>query len=240
MVDKTRPLKIEDDTDGTQNNFGPTEMNPTEDYASVKGIALENEDTTLIDKAGDGQIQFTDAVNSVKKVSDLLDAKQEVFDNSTNGFVSTTTQDAIEEARGDTGILGRTFLIIFENNGNTGNKWLTHAAGESTDTLPYVTPFDIDVYGISMTNKTTNQDVDIEFYKNGTAPGDLIYTLQVRLGVGERDAYKTMGNGGLFSLVIGDSISVFVSKVGGDTLASPEVDVFCRVSSNSTGSSGAL
>lgn len=99
MVDKVKTLKLEDSTSGTEFNFTPTETDPAEDYLAAKGIALENEDATLIDKAGDGQIQFTDAVNATKKVSDLLDAEQEVFDPTGTDLVSTLTGPAIRELR---------------------------------------------------------------------------------------------------------------------------------------------
>lgn len=59
MVDKVKVLKIEDATNGTEINFGPTESDPTEDYAAVKGIAFENSDNTLI--YGDsGKMTFKD------------------------------------------------------------------------------------------------------------------------------------------------------------------------------------
>jgi hypothetical protein len=162
------------------------------------------------------------------------------FDNDTNGFVSDNVQDAIEEARGDEEVLGRTFLAEFSNGGNTGNKWLFHTStSESSDTLPLHMPFDVDIYGISMENRSMEKDVDIEFYLNGTAPGNLTYTLQVRLGATAEDAYiTTLTN--LFTMSVADTLSVFIRKVGGDTLSSPIVGVFFRVNSNVVGSSGVL
>ena len=100
MVDKVKPLKIEDTTDGTELDMAPTEANPSEDYLASKGLALENLDTLLID-ADSGEIQFTDTVSGTKKVSDLLDAEQEDFDPQTSGLTSTKTGPAIRELAAD-------------------------------------------------------------------------------------------------------------------------------------------
>jgi hypothetical protein len=62
MVDKIKPLKIENSsTGGTEIDPFPRESNPTSDYAAFKGIAFENSDTRLIDLDGSGNLQFLDA-----------------------------------------------------------------------------------------------------------------------------------------------------------------------------------
>lgn len=60
MVDKVRPLKIENPANGGDElDFMPTEMRPDEDFAAVKGIAFENSDNTTIE--GDsGVMKFKD------------------------------------------------------------------------------------------------------------------------------------------------------------------------------------
>ena len=51
MVDKIKPLKLESSsTGGTENDWGPTEADPLEDYAGIKGIAFENDDNFRIEK----------------------------------------------------------------------------------------------------------------------------------------------------------------------------------------------
>lgn len=52
MVDKVKPLGVEDSTSGTQLVPVPTEMNPLQDYAAVKGIAFESLDGFLHEKIG--------------------------------------------------------------------------------------------------------------------------------------------------------------------------------------------
>lgn len=99
-VDKVKSLKIENPaTGGTNTDPYPTEVNPSQDYLATKGIAFENLDTVLVDKtSGTGEIQFTDLVEtSPKTVRQLRTASQNIFDNSTNGFVNTNVQSAIQE-----------------------------------------------------------------------------------------------------------------------------------------------
>lgn len=53
MVDKVRPIKIENTTDGSQDDAGEyTELNPAEDYLAAKGIAFENSNDYLFEKLG--------------------------------------------------------------------------------------------------------------------------------------------------------------------------------------------
>ena len=53
MVDKVKPLKIENPANGgTQTDPFPRESNPNEDFLAVKGIAFENLDTFLLEKLG--------------------------------------------------------------------------------------------------------------------------------------------------------------------------------------------
>lgn len=53
MVDKIKPLKIESIVGGgDENNLFPTEADPSEDFASLKGVAFEGSDSFLIEKVG--------------------------------------------------------------------------------------------------------------------------------------------------------------------------------------------
>lgn len=53
MVDKVRPLKLENSSlGGTENNLFPTDTDPTEDYLACKGVAFENNDSYLLDVPG--------------------------------------------------------------------------------------------------------------------------------------------------------------------------------------------
>lgn len=67
-IDLVKPLKLEDNV-GDMDMF-PTEIDPTEDYSQVKGVAIEDENM-LIDKATDGSIQFTDTNNGILSLREL-------------------------------------------------------------------------------------------------------------------------------------------------------------------------
>jgi hypothetical protein len=44
MVDKVKPLKLEETTDGSTVDFISTEADPTQDYLAAKGMSFENQD----------------------------------------------------------------------------------------------------------------------------------------------------------------------------------------------------
>lgn len=51
MVDKIKPLKMEDVNDGGDEiDLGPTEVDPSEDYLATKGLAFENSDDYRVEK----------------------------------------------------------------------------------------------------------------------------------------------------------------------------------------------
>lgn len=73
-MDKVKFLKIEQSIDGTQSDPFPTEANPQEDYASIKGIAFQNRDDVKIESIGN-EIRFTDTkvpTISLKEIIDLV------------------------------------------------------------------------------------------------------------------------------------------------------------------------
>ena len=72
-IDKTRPLKLESiATGGSQDDLLPTAMNPAEDYAALKGLALEDDDTTRIEKDADGDIVAVSNVAGTVKLRNPL------------------------------------------------------------------------------------------------------------------------------------------------------------------------
>lgn len=84
----------------------PTEADPSEDYIAIKGVALENLSTHLVDIV-DGEITFTDPANGQRKLSRLVHPKIKntaainpaTSDDSTQGYeigsiwVNTATDD---------------------------------------------------------------------------------------------------------------------------------------------------
>jgi hypothetical protein len=154
-----------------------------------------------------------------------------------NGFESKNVQEAIEEAKLGNIITGRTYQIEFFNNGNTSNKWLFHVpTNEATDQLPYITAWDIEIFGILYTNKNTPTDCDVEFYVNGTNNPNKVYTLQIR----NYKTYWETTETSFFTLTTGDSLSIFIKKIGQSTPSSVEIDLNIRITSITTGTGGSL
>ena len=52
MVDKVRPLKIEEGTSGTELDMLPTETDPSEDYLAAAGLSFAQDDNFLLEKIG--------------------------------------------------------------------------------------------------------------------------------------------------------------------------------------------
>ena len=98
MVDKVKPLKFENATDGTEVDIRPTETDPTEDYTTSKGVAFENNDNQRI--FGDaGTIKFEDQdTNNSSTIFSLFDLRNALTNAfSAVGIVATNVRDAIVE-----------------------------------------------------------------------------------------------------------------------------------------------
>lgn len=75
MVDKVKPLKIENSaTGGTQNDMLPVEANPAQDYLAAAGLSLAGLDTILIGNDGTN-LTFLDLANAVITLAQLRYAK---------------------------------------------------------------------------------------------------------------------------------------------------------------------
>lgn len=80
MVDKVKPLKIEDSISGTEFDMVPTETNPAEDYVAAKGLALENSDDTTI-RGDSGVMKFKDSDITLEV------SLQELVSSASPGFI---------------------------------------------------------------------------------------------------------------------------------------------------------
>lgn len=91
-------------------------------------------------------------------------ARSTPFDNSTNGYLATNLQDAIEETNS---LL--LYVISITRNGTMSNgDWI--GKGELlANTASYVCPRKLQLIGMSWANSSANVDFDLEFYKNGRA-----------------------------------------------------------------------
>lgn len=152
----------------------------------------------------------------------------------TGGLSATDNGDGhVTLSTGGGAVEGRTFQVLFFNNGNTANKWLFHIpTSEATNQLPYYNWWNVEVFGISFSNKNSNINCDVEFYVNGTNNPAKVFTLEVR---DSKFAHETTLTS-LFSADIGDLISCYVRKVGNSTPASVEVDIDLRIIDSTVGS----
>lgn len=114
MVDKVKPLKIEDATNGSSINFAPKETDPAQDYISAKGLALENSDDTTI-RGDAGVMKFKDSdVTTEVTLEDLLDGGNGAspgFSFGRRGSIAVNTWLRNEEVPSN-----RTGRIIAVNN----------------------------------------------------------------------------------------------------------------------------
>lgn len=105
-------------------------------------------------------------------------ASSTAFDNATNGFTSDNVQAAIEEAK--TTIIGKKFSITITNNGTvTNNQWVGFTELIPSNNTPFYIHRSCVLEDVIFSNKR-NCDVDFDFYKNGTAGGNIIKTWQIR------------------------------------------------------------
>ena len=99
-VDKVKPLKFENSTDGTENDQRPTQTDPSEDHLAAKGVTFENNDDNKV--FGDGGLmkfldQDTNNASTVFSLFDLRNAVSNAF--SAVGWAVTNVRDAILEAK---------------------------------------------------------------------------------------------------------------------------------------------
>lgn len=92
MADKVKPLKIENPaTGGTDTDMTPREMSPSADYAAVKGIAFENNDNSLLDLNGSGELQAKDSYFTTSTaIVDILPYYQSQHEDAETSTTSTT------------------------------------------------------------------------------------------------------------------------------------------------------
>ncbi len=107
-------------------------------------------------------------------------AQQTPFDNSSNGFIATEVQTAIEEAK----LTGGTqrFSITFINNGTlTNNQRVGYS--DALPTTPVIIPKNAILKEITFANSGTNADARFDIYRRPTplasaTPGGTAVLLQ--------------------------------------------------------------
>jgi len=104
-VDKVKPLGLEETTDGSQTVPFPTEMNPNQDYAAVKGISFENLDTyrfeklqgAILEAYPDGSVKVTYTSNNPTLIEYFITASQITANRIASNTITYTSNDPATE-----------------------------------------------------------------------------------------------------------------------------------------------
>lgn len=142
MVDKIKPLKMESPAGGgTEFDMSPTEVDPSEDYSAVKGVAFEDSDSTLLDLSAGGEIQWIDSVQTTPmKLND-------------------TNQQA----------LAARYTIVLQHNGSVrGGTFIGFDSLIPGDATPVVIPIDSVFKGFAFSNAVSTADYTLYLRKNST------------------------------------------------------------------------
>lgn len=118
MVDRVRPLKLEDTGTGSQTNFGPTEMDPLQDYVSTKGVSFEGSDSYIAEKIG--RILNLKIPDASQKLTYLVNGDLDFIEIFTTATQTTTNRIAKSTIAYDVNFnpLSETWLV-YDTNGTS-------------------------------------------------------------------------------------------------------------------------
>jgi hypothetical protein len=139
-------------------------------------------------------------------------AKSVPFDNATNGFIAQETQSAIEEAKQNAEGFPRAGIILTANGTQSNGDWISYS--ELTPSAKIVFPVNSRLNEITFSNNTPDVEFALEFYKNGTAIGNLVYTWTVNTSPGVDFSYTSGIN---INFVAGDWIRIKYIDQGDNT-----------------------
>lgn len=165
--------------------------------------------------------------------TDIPDAVDVPFDNSSNGFTSDNAQDAIEEAQASA--VGKGFQLTYHENGSATNTWIEHeGANIPSDEAPGVVPWDARLVGITFTNDNRNVDTQIQIaisnFSTTNSNIDRAYKWQL---TNVRSAVWTNETTG-FTVNKGDRIGIYMADQGGNA-SDVVVKLYFIVTNNSNG-----
>lgn len=118
---------------------------------------------------------------------------------------------------GSGGAYGSIITLEWFINGDCGNRWYDHAdAGSASNTSPFMTPWDLELVGLSYTNENANVDADIEIYSVNLGDASSPKTLEFLWDLNDvRVATKTD-----FSTPViveaGDKVAIYNKDKGGN------------------------
>lgn len=227
-IDKIRPLGMETAADGTEVFPTPTELNPNSDHASVKGVAFENSDNTVV--YGDsGVMKFKDteitAAKTLKDAMERLKYKDVDLTNLTTGYVLTwnNTLSKFELLAVGSASDGVTPPFVFSKSGNAASgtylrtgEAVTSATGQpikGSNTIVEIAVSNANVVG-------TNTVVQIQ-RRTALATFSDVTGASVTILSGN---YKAINSGLSVSFGPDEEMSVYVKS--GSTLSNPVLVVY--------------
>lgn len=148
------------------------------------------------------------------RISQPQAARGQPFDNSANGFTSTDTQSAIEEAKATAQGLPR-WIIVCTYNGILGGGRFFGLNNLLTDTK-ILFPTSVKISELSWNNTNTGVGFKIAFYKNGKT--NLVYTYTATAG-DNAAGYGFHQLTAPIMLVAGDFIQMKYVKTGGSNIS---------------------
>ncbi len=168
-----------------------------------------------------GDIVLNDGVRDISATAEreYLDSRTAFgnrFQNDTdrsNGFVSTNTQEAIEETALNSG--SSRYAIVFSYNGNASNRWLELFQSVPSDDSPFVVAELGEIASLSISTRT-NTTATVSIYINGVAEETITLT-SAKVNHKINIAHSLFG---------GDTLSV---KVTSGSTADPIVSVNVKV-----------
>lgn len=108
--------------------------------------------------------------------------------------------------------------IPFSGNATVSNKWLSlFSGGNTSDTIPFLSPFNGSITGLSFVNSSSGSDCDLEIYKNGA----LALTIEIRNQLNYVDTSFTP-----LTIASSDTIGVFLRKFGNSKPSDPLVTLW--------------
>jgi len=96
------------------------------------------------------------------------------------GFTADNVCDGIIEAKLYAEGFPRAGIVLVNNGTQGNNDWIAYS--NLTPDVKIVLPVNTKLHEITFGNSKTNVEFDLEFYKNGTAAGDIFYTYSVSSG----------------------------------------------------------
>jgi len=97
------------------------------------------------------------------------------FDNATNGFTSEEVQSAIEEAKNTAPGKARATIASLHNGTLSNGFWIGYTDLINSFDSPFVLAWGATLKEVTFSNNNLSVDGAIDFYKNGTAAGQIIH-----------------------------------------------------------------